>query len=50
MTQWTDNEHQQFEKGVVKHGWGKWKLLSEKCVTSRSMEQVKSHAQKFLNK
>ena len=48
MTQWTTYENKLFRKGVVKHGWGKWKLISEKCVTSRTMEQVKSHAQKFL--
>ena len=50
MTKWTTNENKLFKKGVVKYGWGKWKLISEKCVTSRTMEQVKSHAQKFLNK
>jgi len=48
MTQWTTVEQQQFKKGVIKHGWGKWKLLSEKCIATRTMEQVKSHAQKFL--
>ena len=43
---WTDEEHTNFEKGIILHGWGSWKLVAE-SVPSRDKIQVKSHAQKF---
>lgn len=45
--QWTDAEHQQFEWGVVVHGWGRWKEI-EAMLQTRTRFQIKSHAQKFM--
>ena len=43
---WTDAECAQFEKGIIIHGWGKWIQVGQ-LVKTRSITQIKSHAQKF---
>ena len=43
---WTDLEKRQFENGVLKFGWGRWREVSG-LIPTRSKAQVKSHAQKF---
>jgi SHAQKYF class myb-like DNA-binding protein len=45
---WTNEEHSQFEKGVILYGWGNWKKV-ESCVPTRNNVQIKTHAQKFSN-
>jgi len=45
---WTDHEQDQFKKGILKHGWGNWKvMLEENIITTRDRSQIKSHAQKI---
>jgi len=45
---WTDHEQSQFNKGIIKHGWGNWKvMLEENIITTRDRSQIKSHAQKM---
>ncbi|GMI01491.1 hypothetical protein TrLO_g4935 [Triparma laevis f. longispina] len=46
---WTDNEQLIFLQGLRKYGKGQWKLISRE-ITTRSVTQIKSHAQKFLKK
>lgn len=43
---WSQHEQTQFQSGVIKHGWGSWRLISG-VVKSRTNKQVKSYAQKF---
>ena len=43
---WSKHEQAQFQSGVIKHGWGSWRLISA-VVKSRTNIQVKSYAQKF---
>jgi len=43
---WSEHEQAQFQAGVIKHGWGSWRLISG-IVKSRTNKQVKSYAQKF---
>ena len=43
---WSEHEQAQFQSGVIKHGWGRWRLISG-VVKSRTNKQVKSYAQKF---
>ena len=43
---WSMHEQAQFQSGVIKHGWGSWRLISG-IVKSRTNKQVKSYAQKF---
>lgn len=43
---WTNEEHSQFEKGIILYGWGNWKRV-ESCVPTRNKVQIKTHAQKF---
>ena len=43
---WSKHEQAQFQSGVIKHGWGSWRLISG-VVKSRTNKQVKSYAQKF---
>ena len=40
---WSQAECSLFEEGVVAHGWGKWKLISDDFVKSRDRVQVRSH-------
>jgi len=45
---WTDEEQTQFKQGIIKHGWGNWKvLLEENIITTRDRSQIKSRAQKL---
>lgn len=45
---WTNTEQKQLQKGIIKHGWGNWKiLLEENIITTRDRSQIKSHAQKL---
>ena len=45
---WTESEHKRFLKGLEKYGRN-WALIQKK-IKSRSVSQVRSHAQKmFLN-
>ena len=45
---WTNTEQKQFQKGIIKHGWGNWKiLLEENIITTRDRSQIKSRAQKL---
>ena len=39
--QWTEEECNQFEHHVIKHGWGKWALMS---MNTRSNKQIMNHA------
>ena len=43
---WSNHEQAQFQSGVIKYGWGSWRLISG-IVKSRTNIQVKSYAQKF---
>jgi SHAQKYF class myb-like DNA-binding protein len=43
---WTNEEHSQFEKGIILYGWGNWKRV-ESCIPTRNKVQIKTHAQKF---
>ena len=43
---WSKHEQAQFQSGVIKHGWGSWRLICS-VVKSRTNKQVKSYAQKF---
>ena len=38
--------HRAFRDGVQKHGWGAWKRIAEDCLTTRTRQQIGSHAQK----
>ena len=44
--QWSFAEQEQFKNGCIQHGWGSWKAI-QRCIPTRSYNQVKSHAQKF---
>jgi len=46
---WTDLEHKEFIKAILKLGKNNWKKLKEEIPT-RSSVQIRSHAQKFLIK
>lgn len=46
-TPWTTDEHDLFLKGLERFGKGNWKQISRALVTTRSPQQVASHAQKF---
>ena len=46
--EWTNTEQTQFKQGIIKHGWGNWKvMLDENIITTRDRSQIKSHAQKI---
>lgn len=45
---WKEEEHHLFEKGLKKHGKGKWKKIAAEFVKTRTAAQVASHAQKVL--
>ena len=45
---WTTLEHKLFIEGLEKFGKN-WKLI-EKIIKTRSSSQIRSHAQKFMNK
>jgi len=46
---WTDSEHHQFIRAMLKLGKNNWKKLEEEIPT-RSSVQIRSHGQKFLEK
>lgn len=46
---WSDQEHRNFIKGILKTGKNNWKKLEEEIPT-RTSTQIRSHAQKFLMK
>jgi len=45
---WTDDEHNQFIKGILEYG-NEWKMV-QKIIKTRSSTQARSHAQKFFLK
>jgi SHAQKYF class myb-like DNA-binding protein len=47
---WSDLEHQRFLQGLEACGRGEWRAISESFVPTRSPEQVRIHAQKYLQK
>ncbi|KAF4364950.1 hypothetical protein F8388_020665 [Cannabis sativa] len=47
---WKKDEHIRFLRGLQEVGRGRWKLISESYVKTRTPSQVASHAQKFINK
>ncbi|KAL0491094.1 hypothetical protein AKO1_009711 [Acrasis kona] len=47
---WSDEEHDKFMLGLEECGYGKWRLISEVYVKTRTRVQVASHAQKYFNK
>lgn len=47
---WTEDEKQNFEKGVRVYGWGNWKLITQTYLPTRTPFQVASYAQKFKNR
>ena len=46
---WNAEEHDLFLKGYKKYGRN-WSLISKEYVTTRTRQQVRSHAQKFFRK
>ena len=44
---WTNTEQTQFDKGIIKYGWGCWKEMADNIITTRDRSQIKSHAQKL---
>mmetsp|Transcript_28660 Transcript_28660/g.59451 ORF Transcript_28660/g.59451 Transcript_28660/m.59451 type:complete len:346 (-) Transcript_28660:190-1227(-) len=42
---WSALECEQFEEGVIEHGWGNWTAINE-MIPTRKRSQIKSHAQK----
>ena len=42
---WSEDEHEQFQCGVKRFGWGNWAMMAA-MIPSRSTKQIKSHAQK----
>ena len=46
---WTDAEHALFLKGIRKYGNSSWKMVAS-LVGTRTAEQVRSHAHRFLKK
>lgn len=45
---WTNSEHEEFLEGLKKFG-KRWKLISEHIET-RSVVQIRSHAQKYFKR
>jgi len=45
---WSQEEHEQFLKGLHRLGKGNWKAISVHFVPTRSATQVASHAQKYF--
>lgn len=45
---WSPREHAQFVQGYKRHG-RQWKLLAE-VITTRTVLQIRTHAQKYFNK
>ena len=43
---WSEDEHEQFERGVKRFGWGRWAEIAT-TIQTRSSKQIKSHAQKI---
>ncbi|CAM9456367.1 unnamed protein product, partial [Laminaria digitata] len=44
---WSEEEHKNFLRGYRKYGKD-WVVIRELCVTTRTVTQIRSHAQKFL--
>ena len=42
--------HRAFREGVKKHGWGAWTRIAEDCLTTRTRQQIGSHAQKLRDR
>ena len=42
---WSEDEHELFQRGVERFGWGNWAMMAT-MIPSRSTKQIKSHAQK----
>lgn len=47
---WSIEEHLRFLEGLFMEGSGRWKLIAEKYVPTRTPTQVGSHAQKYFLK
>lgn len=45
---WSAQEHEQFVQGYKRHG-RQWKVLAE-VITTRTVLQIRTHAQKYFNK
>ncbi|XP_038892962.1 transcription factor DIVARICATA-like isoform X2 [Benincasa hispida] len=45
---WTEEEHKQFLRGLLKYGKGDWRNISRNFVNSKTPTQVASHAQKYF--
>ena len=43
---WSDEEHAQFEEGIIRYGWGNWKHF-ESFIPTRNNNQIKNHADSF---
>ncbi|CAN0433916.1 unnamed protein product, partial [Laminaria digitata] len=46
---WSKDEHEHFLKGLDQHGKD-WFAIKELFVPSRTVTQIRTHAQKFFNR
>eukprot|EP00584_Thalassiosira_punctigera_P009824 CAMPEP_0172531586 /NCGR_PEP_ID=MMETSP1067-20121228/4936_1 /TAXON_ID=265564 ORGANISM="Thalassiosira punctigera, Strain Tpunct2005C2" /NCGR_SAMPLE_ID=MMETSP1067 /ASSEMBLY_ACC=CAM_ASM_000444 /LENGTH=789 /DNA_ID=CAMNT_0013315983 /DNA_START=174 /DNA_END=2543 /DNA_ORIENTATION=+ len=47
MGVWSKAEHSRFEEGLLVHGWGNWRPVRDKFVTTRTCDQISNHARGY---